>query len=214
MSGGEVIRLVIMACAAYLIGNINPAIIIGKLKGIDIRKEGSGNAGMTNSIRVMGLGAGIAVFVVDVLKAFISVKIGFSFCGAAGAMAAPILLASCIPASRIMPVVTAFMQGPSPSARRIAAPAAVAVHWAVGVRCPPYSSGSRNCLSAPQKCSRARRAGALSSRRPFQGPFSASSSPPFPSFSRRNTGLRRCSRSSARADLRAPFFPRRSRQTQ
>ena len=100
MSGGEVIRLVIMVCAAYLIGNINPAIIIGKLKGIDIRKEGSGNAGMTNSIRVMGLGAGIAVFVVDVLKAFIAVKIGFSFCGAAGAMAAfaGVVLGHCYPA--------------------------------------------------------------------------------------------------------------------
>ena len=53
MSSTEIIRLIFMGIAAYFIGNINPAIIIGKLKGIDIRKEGSGNAGMTNSIRVM-----------------------------------------------------------------------------------------------------------------------------------------------------------------
>ena len=70
------IKLVLIGIVAYFIGNINPAIIIGKLHGIDIRKEGSGNAGMTNTIRVIGLWAGIAVFIVDVMKAFISVKLG------------------------------------------------------------------------------------------------------------------------------------------
>ena len=100
MSGSEIFRIIVAGCAAYMIGNINPAIIIGKLKGIDIRKEGSGNAGMTNTIRVMGLGAGIAVFVVDVLKAFISVKLGYGFCGAGGAMAAfaGVVLGHCYPA--------------------------------------------------------------------------------------------------------------------
>lgn len=100
MSGGEIIRLIIAGCAAYLIGNINPAIIIGKLRGIDIRKEGSGNAGMTNTIRVMGLGAGIAVFIVDVMKAFISVRLGFAFCGEGGSMAAfaGVVIGHCFPA--------------------------------------------------------------------------------------------------------------------
>ena len=100
MSSGEIIRIIVAACAAYMIGNINPAIIIGKLKGIDIRKEGSGNAGMTNTIRVMGLGAGITVFIVDVMKAFIAVKLGYSFCGAGGAMAAfaGVVLGHCFPA--------------------------------------------------------------------------------------------------------------------
>ena len=45
MSGEEVLRIVISGLAAYMLGNINPSIIIGKIKGIDIRKEGSGNAG-------------------------------------------------------------------------------------------------------------------------------------------------------------------------
>ena len=76
MSSSEITRLIIIGLAAYALGNINPAIILGKLKGIDIRKEGSGNAGMTNTIRVMGLAAGITVFIVDVLKAFIAVRRG------------------------------------------------------------------------------------------------------------------------------------------
>ena len=72
---------IIVFLIAYAIGNINPAIIFGWMNHIDIRKEGSGNAGMTNTIRVLGLGWGIAVFVVDVLKAFIAVKIAFMLSG-------------------------------------------------------------------------------------------------------------------------------------
>ena len=100
MSGTEVLRLIIIGLAAYALGNINPSIIIGKLKGIDIRKEGSGNAGMTNTIRVMGLGAGITVFIVDVLKAFIAVKAGLYFGGKYGAMTAfaCVILGHCFPA--------------------------------------------------------------------------------------------------------------------
>ena len=45
---------VLMILAAYLIGNISPAIILGKISGVDIKKEGSGNAGTTNVLRVLG----------------------------------------------------------------------------------------------------------------------------------------------------------------
>ena len=100
MSSAEITRLVIIGLAAYALGNINPAIILGKLQGIDIRKEGSGNAGMTNAIRVMGLGAGLTVFVVDVLKAFIAVRIGYNFGDDLGAMVAfgAVVIGHCFPA--------------------------------------------------------------------------------------------------------------------
>lgn len=77
----KLLTLILIAAGSYLAGNINPAIIIGKLYGIDIRKEGSGNAGMTNTIRVIGLWAGISVFVIDVMKAFVSVKLGTIIAG-------------------------------------------------------------------------------------------------------------------------------------
>ena len=94
-----IVKLIVIALISYLLGNINPAIVIGKIKGVDIRKEGSGNPGMTNAIRVMGVGAGIAVFVVDVLKAFVAVKIGFAVAGDAGAMVAfaAVVLGHCFP---------------------------------------------------------------------------------------------------------------------
>lgn len=53
----------------YLIGAIPTAYIFGRiLKGIDIRKHGSGNVGATNAFRILGKGPGSCVLVIDVLK--------------------------------------------------------------------------------------------------------------------------------------------------
>lgn len=57
----------------YLICSISPSIEICKLKtGEDIRNLGSGNAGTTNSIRVLGKFMGFVVFVLDVLKVLLA----------------------------------------------------------------------------------------------------------------------------------------------
>ncbi len=59
---------------SYFIGSIPTAYIFGRLlKGVDIRKFGSGNVGATNALRVLGKGAGITVLVLDILKGFITV---------------------------------------------------------------------------------------------------------------------------------------------
>jgi glycerol-3-phosphate acyltransferase PlsY len=57
---------------SYFVGSIPTAFIFGKLlKGIDIRKYGSGNVGATNALRVLGKRAGITVLVLDILKGVI-----------------------------------------------------------------------------------------------------------------------------------------------
>jgi glycerol-3-phosphate acyltransferase PlsY len=61
--------LLIVGC--YLVGNINPAILIGRARGVDVRAEGSGNAGTTNAMRSMGRKVGIAVFLIDAAKGFL-----------------------------------------------------------------------------------------------------------------------------------------------
>lgn len=62
--------------AAYLVGSIPTAYIFGKtLKGIDIRKYGSGNVGATNVFRTVGKFPGIIVLVLDYLKGFIPVTV-------------------------------------------------------------------------------------------------------------------------------------------
>lgn len=60
----------------YVLGSISFSYLAGKvLKGIDIRKHGSGNAGATNTLRVLGVGPGIAVLLLDVLKGIAAVWI-------------------------------------------------------------------------------------------------------------------------------------------
>ncbi|MBU1726921.1 MAG: glycerol-3-phosphate 1-O-acyltransferase PlsY [Candidatus Omnitrophica bacterium] len=66
--------IIIGVIASYLIGSIPTAYIFGRvLKGIDIRKFGSGNVGATNALRVLGKKAGITVLLLDVFKGVIPV---------------------------------------------------------------------------------------------------------------------------------------------
>ena len=53
----------------YVCGNFQTAYLMGKQKGIDIREHGSGNAGTTNAMRVLGKKAGIITYIGDCLKA-------------------------------------------------------------------------------------------------------------------------------------------------
>lgn len=68
-------RVVCLICLVlgYLCGNIQSAFIIGKIMGKDMRKEGSGNLGATNMMRVMGFWPGLLTFVFDLLKVFLAI---------------------------------------------------------------------------------------------------------------------------------------------
>lgn len=68
--------LTVTVIAAYLIGNISPAILIGKMAGLDIRSEGSGNAGTTNVLRVLGKKAAAGTLAIDILKGVAAVLLG------------------------------------------------------------------------------------------------------------------------------------------
>ena len=59
----------------YVFGLFQTAYIYGKMKGIDIRKVGSGNAGTTNALRAFGTGVGVLVFAGDCLKCLLAVVI-------------------------------------------------------------------------------------------------------------------------------------------
>ena len=63
----------IVIVISYIVGSVPMSLIIArKVAGIDIREHGSGNAGMSNVIRVIGLKAGILVGVVDVMKGWLA----------------------------------------------------------------------------------------------------------------------------------------------
>ena len=64
----------IIIITAYLLGNISTSYIVAKrLAGVDIRTQGSGNAGSTNVLRTLGKKAGALTFIGDVLKGLIAV---------------------------------------------------------------------------------------------------------------------------------------------
>ena len=58
---------------SYLAGSIPSAYIAGRLRGVDLRKHGSGNLGATNVVRVLGAKTGAVVFIADLLKGFLPV---------------------------------------------------------------------------------------------------------------------------------------------
>lgn len=74
---------------AYLCGSIPTAVWIGQaFYGIDVREYGSGNAGATNTLRVLGKKAGIPVMLIDIAKGFTATQvvyfIGLSLTGPPG----------------------------------------------------------------------------------------------------------------------------------
>lgn len=71
----------LVAVFSYLIGNINNAILISKLKGKDIRQCGSGNPGTMNMLRTYGKLLGVLTLVLDVLKGVVPCLLGWLFMG-------------------------------------------------------------------------------------------------------------------------------------
>ncbi len=69
------IKILVSILMGYILGNINPAYIIGRIKGFDIRKKGSGNAGASNAVIIMGKKIGLVSAVFDILKAYAAFRI-------------------------------------------------------------------------------------------------------------------------------------------
>lgn len=68
------IRIVAVIVGAYLLGSIPSSVWIGKIfYGVDVRTKGSGNAGTTNTLRVLGAKAALPVFLIDMLKGYVAV---------------------------------------------------------------------------------------------------------------------------------------------
>jgi len=84
------IRLICLAIG-YVCGLLQTSYLYGKAHGIDIRTQGSGNAGTTNAMRVLGRKAGIITFLGDALKCVAAVAVVQALFGAAYADIKPLL---------------------------------------------------------------------------------------------------------------------------
>lgn len=68
--------IAVLIVLAYLLGSVPTSVWVSKnIYGIDIREHGSGNAGATNTFRILGSKAGVMVMIGDMLKGFIAVKL-------------------------------------------------------------------------------------------------------------------------------------------
>lgn len=71
----EILRILAICLGSYLLGSIPMGLIVGKLKGIDVRKVGSGNIGATNAGRALGIWYGVLVASLDAAKGALAVII-------------------------------------------------------------------------------------------------------------------------------------------
>jgi glycerol-3-phosphate acyltransferase PlsY len=85
---GTVFAVVLSAVTGYLLGSANSALIVGKFYGIDVRKHGSGNAGLTNTLRTLGKKAALLVLIGDFAKGIVACLVGYMLWGKLGVMAA------------------------------------------------------------------------------------------------------------------------------
>ena len=68
----EPLGYAVAAIAAYFLGSFPTGLLVGKARGIDIRKVGSGNIGATNITRALGKKVGAVVLLVDALKGWLA----------------------------------------------------------------------------------------------------------------------------------------------
>lgn len=101
-------KFAIIAISSYLLGSLNFSIIICRLTmNQDIRDYGSGNAGLTNSYRIMGASKTLGVLLGDIAKGAAAVTIGALLCGPIGKLTAGVFVI----AGHMFPVYFGFRGG-------------------------------------------------------------------------------------------------------
>jgi len=129
-----VFLLLVIAVLAYSLGSLNGAIIVSRyLFRKDIRRYGSGNAGMTNMLRTFGGVAAALVLIVDVLKSVLAVLIGGGLLGIVGARETGMLFAGfCLIIGHVYPAIYGFKGG---KGALCGAALMFVVDWRVGLCC-------------------------------------------------------------------------------
>ena len=67
--------LLLKALVAYLVGSVSGSMVMGKVRQVDIRKSGSGNAGGTNAFRTQGFSFALAVVIIDIGKGVLAASL-------------------------------------------------------------------------------------------------------------------------------------------
>lgn len=124
----------VLIVVAYLLGSIPTSVWVGKrFYKIDVREHGSGNAGATNTFRVLGKRAGIPVLIIDILKGWVAVNLSYFFTtldpGTAPFVNFQLILAIAALLGHIFPIYVGFKGGKG-----------IATLLGIGVAIHPYGA--------------------------------------------------------------------------
>lgn len=89
----EIAKFVVVAAIAYLLGNIQTGLLIGRLtNNVDLRQHGSGSSGATNALRVLGRKSALFTLLGDALKGIIATLVGMAIAGWHGGLVAALFV--------------------------------------------------------------------------------------------------------------------------
>lgn len=133
----DITLLIVAVLLAYLLGSIPTSVWAGKaFHGVDVREHGSGNAGATNVIRVLGWKTGVPVLIIDIIKGFLAAMLPLFFHLASKESAAmtnlQILTGLTAITGHMFPVFAGFRGGKGVAT---AAGVVIALHPAVSMVC-------------------------------------------------------------------------------
>jgi acyl phosphate:glycerol-3-phosphate acyltransferase len=101
----------LLVLAAYLLGSLSGSLLLGRLRGVDIRTQGSGNAGGTNAFRTQGAKFALGVVVIDIGKGALAAWLGLQFSQATSALWLPYAAAFAAVIGHIWPIWHGFRGG-------------------------------------------------------------------------------------------------------
>jgi len=128
------LKIIVAIILAYLIGSLPTSVWIGRIfYNVDVRTQGSNNAGATNTIRVLGYKAGIPVLILDVFKGWLAVFIANFFYTETGRFPDlidfKIILAVAAVVGHVFPIYVGFKGGKG-----------IATLLGIGIALYPYSA--------------------------------------------------------------------------
>ena len=106
-NAGMTIALLLLV--AYLLGSLSGSLLLGRLRGVDIRTLGSGNAGGTNALRTQGWKFALGTVLVDLGKGVLAARLAIEF--GAGAAWLPYAAAGAAVLGHVWPVFHGFRGG-------------------------------------------------------------------------------------------------------
>ncbi|HPW33678.1 MAG TPA: glycerol-3-phosphate 1-O-acyltransferase PlsY [Arenimonas sp.] len=102
---------ILILLASYLLGSVSGSLLLGRFRGVDIRNQGSGNAGGTNAFRTQGFKFALGVVLIDIGKGALAAYLALRFSSPAYRDVLPSAAVFCAVIGHVWPVFHGFRGG-------------------------------------------------------------------------------------------------------